>query len=133
MIELIIGTGVVVFLLFYFASQTDKNKHFALRLLLFSMGIALLMLVGKGVIDSTNTCVPVLNMTNSTAIGASNITTYNYATYCHDTTTSTSPKTLYRGVTWIFILYMSYVLYFFLFWLIDKAKNWLKKSRRKRK
>ena len=53
---LIIGAGILSFLLFYFGSKLNEKEHFPLRLIVFGVGMVLLITLAKGVIDSQKVC-----------------------------------------------------------------------------
>ena len=154
MIELILAAGIAAFLLFYFGSSINEKEHFGLRLLLFSFGIIIMILIGKGTIDSTTTCENVLNLSeqslhyeivnetahllNGSTIVAQNDTdhvvthintTNYYSTRCYDKTTSTSDTALYKILVWIFVLYSTYIVFYFVYWLFGLTMKFIRRRR----
>lgn len=143
--QLVLGAGIISFLLFYFAKELDKKEHFALRLIFFGLGLLMLIPLSKGIIDSGSVCENVLNSTLENYVYGDNYTsyhwdytysnpnpnadvnlfhkntTYNYDYICYDITDSSTGATVYKITSWIMRLYLAYVLYYFVFWLFTNG------------
>jgi len=128
-IELILAAGLISFLLMYFANAIkQEDGHFLLRYLSYSIGIILLIIVAKGAIDSTTSCELVLNNTiENTSVSNITTTLHEYATVCYENTQSTSSNVLYKIASWVFILYIAYVMIYLIYWLFMRVQSWWRK------
>lgn len=111
--ELVIGAGIISFLLLYFASLIDPKNHAAFRLLLIGLAVVLFIPIGKGIIDSSSVCTSVINSTTLNAV--TNVTAYTYTTHCYDVTTSTTHNVVFKVVSWLLSLFLMYVLIYFMY------------------
>ena len=122
---LIVGAGVISFLLLYLAHSMNEKEHFAWRLIAYSITILLFIIIAKGSIDSTTTCE---NLLNNTVVNATtNTTTYEYSQMCYSNTDSTTPVTFYRLIMGVITLYFGYIFIFFIWKLFKSASNFVRK------
>ena len=142
--EFIIGGGIISFLLMYFAKNVDEKEHFAIRLLSFSVAIILFILIAKAGYDSIIVCEPVVNVTQETYIYGENYSgyhgdydvtvpanqlnlfhknkTYTYNNYCYEKELTNSHKTLYKLVSYTVLIYMIYIVFYFVYYLINNFR-----------
>ena len=96
---LMIGVGIVGFLLAYLFFKLDDNKHQFLRLLLLGCLFGVFILAGKVGLDSNNVCELVPNYTKTNYQYGNNFTYSNgTATYHWDYAASGVPPTADKGV-----------------------------------
>lgn len=116
-IALVVGIGIVAFLLIYFAFSWDKKEHFLLQLFVSFLFVGLLLLVPKALIDDHNHCSIVVN--NETVVAST--TTYTYTEFCVENT-KTTDLILYRVVWGFAICFVLYVFMYFNYVLWLKSK-----------
>lgn len=113
MIAGIIGLGILAFLYFYLAFNLEE-RHQVIKAFALFFGVFILILLSKGMIDSTRECD--LKLMNETLSNGGNVTTYDYDTICYDITenvgTSNTAFRLNLGFVGILFIY----LISFLFW-----------------
>jgi hypothetical protein len=111
MIELIIGLGIVGFLIAYlFFQSKDEKEHLLLRILLLGILFGVFVLIGKASLDSTTQCSLELNQT----VTDGNTTNYSYAPICYSVTENTTALTFYKVTLWIVRLISLYLLVYFI-------------------
>lgn len=76
-LALIIGIGIICFLLLYLSFNLDKS-HTLLKILLFFLFLGALNLIPKAIIDNYDTCELVLNETQTSYIYGKNYTSYHW-------------------------------------------------------
>jgi hypothetical protein len=119
-LSLIIGIGIVCFLLLYFVFNL-KEEHFILQLLGIFFFIFLLFLIPKTALDFNDDCALAINQTTRTYIDSANFTDVNtYGTVC-DTNTKQTSQIFYNIVIWfakLFVLYVfGYIIFYTFGWL----------------
>ena len=129
-IILILGLGIVSFLLLYLAFQCLDQEHIFLRLIITFFVIYLLFMVSRATEGNTTQCQPILNQTQTTTtysyINASqiNTTTTNetntYGTYCIDDGTSTG-SLFYMLMTWFIRIFAVYILVYYIYKVLKYA------------
>lgn len=105
-LALIVGIGIVCFILLYFAFNLEK-QHIVLKLLLILTSMSLLILVPKAGLDYKDNCDIVVE--NSTLNSTNNMTTYDYIYFCNTNDNSTQ-SSFYKVFLWFiraFILYLA--------------------------
>lgn len=125
-LDLIIASGIIAFLLLFFAHQVNEQDHWAWRFIVYSFAVIIFILIAKGSIDGTITCEQLLNQTveNTTT----NTTTYEYSRVCYSNTDSTSSVTLYRLILGLVGIYFMYIFVFFVWKMLHKAADsWRKR------
>lgn len=114
-LSLIIGIGIVCFLLLYFVFNL-KEEHFLLQILGIFFFIFLLFLIPKATIDFNDSCQQQINQTTRVYKDATNFTDTNtYSTYCETNTKQTS-KIFYNIVIWFARLFVLYVFLYIVFY-----------------
>ena len=104
---ILLGTGIVAFLLLYLFVNLEKEQYpFKLLILFFFFG--LLIIIGQTVNNETNYCN--WNVINSTTSG--DTTSYNMDYVCSTNDTSTSIS-LYKTILW-FTRITAILLFFYL-------------------
>jgi len=117
-LDLVIGLGVVAFLLLYFSLNLDKD-HFLLKLLLIFFFLITIMLIPKAAINDDCSLVPV-NQTENTTMANYTEITRTYDTLC--TSEKSETETSFLKITmWLFRLFG---IYFFVYIFY----HWAKKS-----
>lgn len=133
MIELIIGLGIAIFLLSYFAINLP-DEHILLKLLMYSVILALLILIPKTIMD-TNEFQVCDNVINSTLTDG-NLTSYSYAQVCYTEFINNSKTNtiFFKAIVWfnwVFWIYM-FIYINWWFWLgkfIKETRTWGKVQR----
>lgn len=110
-IALVVGVGIVSFLLAYFTIHLDK-EHFLLKLLTAFFFLTLLVLIPKGLIDENDYCDVVVS--NTTYYNATNTTTYEYERFC-DTNTKKTASIFHAAVVWFNRLFATYVFLYLIY------------------
>lgn len=100
-LELTIGIGIVIFLLFYFAfklnDDAERDKGFAiLKLILILFAVFMLILLPKVAIDYQDHCDFVVRNTTESVGG--NFTEYGYDYVC-ETNPYSTPQTFHKAVS----------------------------------
>ena len=113
-LSLIIGIGVVCFLLLYFAFNL-KEQHFLLQLLALFFFIFLMFLIPKAALDYNDNCGMVINQTSRSFIDANNFTDTNTYMYYCEPNNKTTALIFYKTVTWFVSMFALYVL-IYLIW-----------------
>jgi len=123
-LELIIGVGMVGFLLLYMAKDLG-TEHFAFRLISYCLVAIMFLLVAKAGIDADTSCEQLINTTweNQT----SNVTFNTYGTYCYEQTTSTSTA-FHSLMTAFIVVFFGYVIFFFAYKLFKMAEDLIKRK-----
>ena len=119
--ELIIGLGIVAFLLLFFVYIIrDIDEHFALRLLALFFFLLVMLLIPKVAIDTNSNCDWLTINTTQLIEGNTTTTLYGSDYVCEDKTTNT-PNIFYKIVIgFIGIFYLYIVLYFIWKWMASK-------------
>ena len=115
-LELIIGLGIVSFLLLYFAFNLNaEGGHFLLKLLFVFFFFATLMLIPKTALDARTQCsIVVSNITTSAPVDL-----YEYEEQCI-TSSNTTETTFLTTILWLVRLF---ALYFIGYLFYDWAKR----------
>jgi multisubunit Na+/H+ antiporter MnhB subunit len=121
MIELIIATGVIAFLLFYLAFKLEE-KHQAIKVLALFFGLYFMLLLAKSALDTRDQCEIVLM--NQTVDG--NTTLNQYDKVCF-TSTNAIFTTLYTTFLWFFRIVYVYMFGFVIYLFLNYFKNGVKK------
>lgn len=125
-LALVIGVGVIAFLLFYFAFNLD-NEHFILKYLVIFLAIGLLFLVPKVIIDYPSSCDLVVSsevaeQVTFNATHTNTTTTYTYSTQCG--TEKNTARTLLNAILWFYRLFAIYIfIYLFYYAYSSRRKN----------
>lgn len=104
---LVIGLGVVAFIMFYFSSTLEK-EHVFLKLLTIFFGIFFILLIPKVAIDNHDYCEVV--KINETVSG--NLTTNGYDRLCYDNTSTTDNRFFWLAGSYFAIFVIYCFLYF---------------------
>lgn len=129
-LSLIIGAGIISFILIFLATKLNEEEHFTIRLFFICFAIIFLIIIGKGTIDANQNCELLLNNTYATTTdGNVTNTSYKYSTICYSANESTTPITAYKLTSWLFIIFMSYILYYLGYWLFTKINVFYKKRK----
>ena len=143
MIGIILGLGIVAFLILFLASILDK-EHFFLKYFLVVFVFLLLFLIPKVVIDNDQYCEIVINESEEVFKYGDNYTGYHwdydsapkpnsdfsvfhintYNTYervCF-TTTNTTGSSFFKIVSWLWKIFIAYIsVYIFYYWIVKKG------------
>lgn len=152
-LELIVAAGIIAVLFVYVAKSLDK-EFLVLQLFFFAIALLLCVVITKGVYDSKETCIDVLNNTQEVYVYGKNYTgyhwdyesptsppytevnlfhkntTYTYSTYCYDNTTSTTSRTVYKLVSWVVYIFNAFMLIYFVYWIILQFSDKVLKGRK---
>lgn len=113
-IGMVIGVGIIMFALLYFAFQfrEDKGLHIlALKIFLIGFALAIGLLIPKTFMDSA--CYPVVNET----IRVGNNFQYTYDTFCTDLPETDSPTIFFKA--YYFMLRMGgFLIFLILNWIL---------------
>jgi hypothetical protein len=112
MIPVILATGFIGVILLVLGFKLDE-KHQVLKVLTIFFTVFIVLYLGRLTLDSNEVCQPLLS---STVLNA-NTTTYTYTNTCMNTTTSTTPNSIYKTTLWYFRVVFVYV-FGFLIWLV---------------
>ena len=138
MLETIIATGLIVFVLILLAYKLDK-KHFIIKFFFILMALTLLILIPKATLDTK--CELVLAYSRETYRYGQNFSGYHwdyvdpiefnpaadaaflfhrnttniYQEKCYNLTDSTTGTTLFKNYTRIYWLVWVYVIFYFMF------------------
>jgi nucleoside permease NupC len=123
MIEIIIGIGIVAFLILYFSFNLDP-EHWLLRLFGALFFIILLILLGKSVLDEQDYCSTVI--VNSTTDYTTDKTNYEYERIC--TTNTKNTTTIFFKTILFFIVFFSAYIIVYLSYKILLAKGMIKRK-----
>jgi len=128
-IELIVGIGIVLFLLIYFAFAWDKKEHYLLQLLAAFFFIGLLILIPKSLIDDQDNCEIVI--ANETVVGNSTDynTTYEYKEFCITEDKATA-SIFFISISWFMRIFYTYIFLYFVY--VIYLKKLIKKYKMKR-
>jgi hypothetical protein len=115
-LELVLGLGIVSFLLLYFAFNLNaEGGHFLLKLLMVFFFFAILMLIPKATLDAKTNCEFVVS--NVTVSAPTDL--YEYEEKC-STTTTTTERTFLNTILWLTRLF---ALYFICYLFYDWARR----------
>lgn len=99
--SVIIGIGIVAFIISYIFFKTDDYDSFrgnvALKILLLGVLLSLFVLVGKATYDSNTVCE--LVVTNQTVSGSE--TSFNYESFCYESVSTNTAELFYISTLWI--------------------------------
>ena len=145
MLSLVIGMGIVVFLMIYLSSQLDET-HNILKLFLMIMGIFMLLYIPATLI--VEDCEILLNYTHESYQYGDNYTgyhweyndpsqpdlnalggnlfhrniTYTYDKYCFDPENSTA-QNFYKTYVWITRFFLTYFFIYLIYWFFNKTNG----------
>lgn len=112
MIEIVIGTGILMFLLLYFSFNLEK-KHFLFKLFIaFFVFFTLINLP----LTMTTTQVCTNEVINETVSG--NLTTYDYNLICNNTTNEDGVK-VYKNYLFFVSIFSIYILVYFIYEMLE--------------
>ena len=143
MISLILAAGLLSIILLIIVSQLDKTKHFALRLLFIASVLIIGLIISKGAIDDTKNCDLIINETSEVYVYGNYFDEYHwdgynltapsqtdkqaflfhkdivntYDTVCYNSTSSTTATTLYKIMSYLLLIFITYTVYYFIFYL----------------
>lgn len=117
MLEMIMGIGIVCFLLLYFISQLDK-EHILFKVFVAFVFMSLLLLIPKTIVDNNDYCEIVLNKSlESYYYDSNNLTqalnttnTYSYECFSNSKTTDTI---FFNSIV---LVYRIFIIYIFVYW-----------------
>lgn len=121
MIETIVAIIGFCLIMAYLSSIIDKDEHILLKLLFICVVMVSLVLLGKSSLDAQNVCRNVV--ANETVSG--NVTSYEYTTFCFETTTSKTNFIFYNGILFIVGVFLAYVLFYFGYFVFRKIEKWV--------
>ena len=122
MIPVILGIGIIAFLLCYIAFSLNKD-HWPLQVFTLMVVIFMLSLIPTALLNTQDHCST--QISNTTTIN--NQTTYNYQEYCF-TETKTHNETLNLFVLWYQRAFMGYIVVALLVYLFKTYKNVTRKK-----
>ena len=117
----VIGVGITVFLLMFFSTIVDKEKHKHIRTFFLLVSLPLLFLIPASLTLDKEVCEVVLD--NSTVV--SNTTSYDYSTYCYSN--EDGSKTFIRAFSIILVVFMIYIAFIFFADIIAWLRSIIKK------
>jgi hypothetical protein len=109
--ELIIGMGIVGFLLAYLFYQGEDKTHLLLRILMLGALFGIFVLIGKAGLDADTSCELVVNST----LVEDNLTIFSYDPVCYQITSSNTASTFYKVTLWIVRLISLYLVIYFIY------------------
>lgn len=104
-LSIIVGIGIVSFMIIYFSTSIDES-HRWMKLLSMFFGLALLILIPFSLLNVQTNCDVVVD--NATLVNA-NLTHYDYVSFCH-TQEIDSISTFYKVTTWFYRIFIAYVV-----------------------
>lgn len=128
-ISLIIGVGIIAFILAYMAFQLDQ-QHWPLKILLIFFTVYMLLLIPKTILDYPPNCSTVItNQTiNEYQMDSDykiNVIQNTYGQYCGEE--KNAPAVLLKNVLriqYVMLIYLTIFSVYFVFrWLFDKIKK----------
>ena len=117
MISLLIGVGIISFLLLYLAFNLDK-EHVYLKLLIIFVVVFMLILIPKQTLDFKDSCEAVVDnktITNETI-------TYEYKEFCIANPNNTT-DVFYKIYLWFVGLFGIYVLIYYIKVMLEYFEN----------
>lgn len=117
-LELIIGLGIVGFLLAYlfFKSGDDYQEHVLLRILLLGLLFGVFILIGSAGLDSTTSCdVIISNQTEYEVVGNATVTEFSYDTLCYEKGSDNTALSFYQLTLWIVRLVSTYLIIYLVY------------------
>lgn len=107
-LDMILGLGIVAFLLIYFAFQWNTEEHFIFQLMTSFFVLSIILLIPTIALQEKDTCS--IEVLNQTVTG--NITVFNYDNVCI-TNSHTTFLTFYKIITWFYRLFIAYIFVYF--------------------
>jgi hypothetical protein len=111
MMELIIGMGIVGFLLAYLFFQGEDKTHLLLRILMLGALFGIFVLIGKAGLDSNTSCELLVNA----SVVDGNSTSFTYEPVCYQITQSNTASIFYNITLWIVRLISLYLVIYFIY------------------
>lgn len=124
-LELIVGVGIVSFLLLYMCKDLG-TEHFAFRLIAYCLVAIMFLLIAKAGIDADTTCENLIN--TSVENTTSGITTHSYSTMCYENTTASTSKTFHILMNAFIVVFFGYVIFFFAYRLFKSTEDLVRRK-----
>lgn len=115
---MVIGAGIVSFIMLYFAFNLDKD-HYAMRLITVFFALGILLIVPAMLVENIDNVCDVV-VSNSTQVGST--MTYEYESFCYSVALG-SPSTLFSSVMWFYRVFIAYVIGWLGYHALIKAKE----------
>jgi len=123
-LALVVGIGLVSFLMFYFAGQLEK-EHGVLKFLTIMFALTLLLIVPSSVVNEKQCDYYLFNSTLT-----DNTTAYEYEQLCV-TSDSSTQTTFFKIVMWFYRLFMLYIILYLGYNALMALKDSYKRRGRK--
>lgn len=125
-LSVVVGVGLVCFLMVYLMNSLDNEKHWVMKLLILFFVVSTMLLIPKASYDSTRQCDLVLaNVTTAPAT----VETYAYRTECYTTTLQTTTTSFLQTTQLMYYLIIGYAIVTVAIWAMYKLMDSVKRRR----